>query len=111
MRTPQHTERYRIRSALFEKEYFHTVLHNSSVTELQQFPELRNPRLVLEHQNNRNLAHKSPASRENRHIYFPEGLQDFRVNFWTPASRVRPWLPALNMRTLTATLPFQQLMT
>jgi hypothetical protein len=110
-RKPQHTELYRKGSALFGKECYHTVLHTSSATELLQFPEPKNPRLVLGQQNNRNLVRRSPASRKTRHIYFPEGLQDFRVDFRTSAPRKRPWLPALNMRALTTPLPVQQLMT
>jgi hypothetical protein len=96
-RKPQHTELYRRGLALFAKEYYHTVLHTSSATELLQFPEPKNPRLVLEQQNNRNLVCRSPANRKTRHIHFPEGLQDFK------ASRKRP--------ILTTQFPFQQLMT
>jgi hypothetical protein len=103
VRKPQHTELYRRGWASFGKEYYHTVLHISSATELLRLPEQENPGLVLEQQNNRNLACRSPASRKTRRIYFPEGLQDFRVNFPTSASRKRP--------TLTTPFPFQQLMT
>jgi hypothetical protein len=102
-RKPQHTELYRRGWASFGKEYYHTVLRTSSATELLRLPEQENPGVVLEQQNNRNLVHRSPASKKTLHIYFPEGLQDFRVDFPTSASRKRP--------TLTALFPFQQLMT
>jgi hypothetical protein len=48
VRKLQHSELYRKGSALFGKEYYHTVLHNSSATEPLQFPEPEILRLVLE---------------------------------------------------------------
>lgn len=79
------------------------MLQISSATELLRFPEPKNPRVVLEQQNNRNLVYRSSANRKTRHTHFPEGLQDFKADFPTSTSRKRP--------ILTTPFPFQQLMT